>query len=148
MPQLRTALVTGAGSGIGREVSLLLAAQGCTIILVGRTISKLRETARLITALNAPAPSVYAVDLADIPETEKFVSRILADPNHIDLLVNNAAVAPYRLFQQGTVQHFNHALSANLISPFVLIRALWSSLLQNKGCVINVSSMATVSPFP
>lgn len=96
-PLPRTAVVTGAGRGIGRELALGLARRGWSLALVGRTPERLAETAALVAQT---APDVVcvteAVDLTDAAATREALARVEAELGGIGLLVNNAGVLEQR----------------------------------------------------
>src|SRR4051812_36735946 len=86
----RTAVVTGAGNGLGRAISLQLAAAGVRVVATGRSIAPLAQTAEFIENSGYPIARVAQVDVAD-PQSVAALSRSLADED-ISILVNNAGV--------------------------------------------------------
>jgi NAD(P)-dependent dehydrogenase (short-subunit alcohol dehydrogenase family) len=90
----RVALVTGAGRGIGRAISIALAQEGATLILTGRDLEALNETSRIISDLEkAPTPLVCQMDLLDSEAITTCVQSALEVFGHIDILVNNSGIA-------------------------------------------------------
>ena len=85
----KVALVTGGSSGIGRAVALQLAAAGARVIIVARNRERL-ELVRGELAATGAQVSVYASDLADPEAAQRFLTSVLADHGHVDILINNA----------------------------------------------------------
>ena len=139
------ALVTGGGSGIGRELVHLLLENDHDVVVVGRTESTLRETAEA-------APDRVLVVSTDIrrPESCKdVVERALAHHGRIDVLVNNARTAPLEKIQDTSPDVIQDCLEINLAAPMHLLVGCWPHFIsQRSGCVINISSMASIDPFP
>ena len=82
-------IITGGGSGIGRGAALRLAADGATIILIGRTESKIRAVQSEIKA-NGGQSIVYALNVADWSSIQKMVDEVVETYGKIDILINNA----------------------------------------------------------
>ena len=82
-------IITGGGSGIGRGAALRLAADGATIILIGRTESKIRTVQSEIEA-NGGQSIVYALNVADWSSIQKMVDEVVETYGKIDILINNA----------------------------------------------------------
>ncbi|MCH7547313.1 MAG: SDR family oxidoreductase [Planctomycetes bacterium] len=145
------ALITGAGSGIGRAISLQLAGENHRLALVGRTESKLRETRDLINDNHNPAPEILIVtsDLGASDQPARIVEQIMRRFGRVDVLINNAASGPLAPVEKLDEHALHQAFEVNLFGPMRLISCLWPVFLdQGAGCVVNISSMATVSPFP
>jgi meso-butanediol dehydrogenase/(S,S)-butanediol dehydrogenase/diacetyl reductase len=139
------AIVTGAGSGIGRSVATLLHARGFELTLIGRTRSKLEETAALAGATNALR---IACDIADSERAAACVDRTLERFGRLDVLVNNAGIAPVVPIGETTEELLEEVFYANTFGPAFLIARAWPVFLaQRGGRVINVSTMGTVDPF-
>ena len=134
----RTAVVTGAGTGIGRAVALRLAELGATVIGIGRRAEKLAETADLVAA--AGAPGRFLAQPADVrdPGTAGLVDD-LARRHGLHLLVNNAGgqfVAPAATVSP---RGFAAVLDLNLTAVARLTRTALPHLAAQGGCVVTVS---------
>lgn len=146
----QSTIVTGAGSGIGRAIALALAARGHRMLLVGRTEGKLAETAALCRA-QAPdcEPTVVAGDLADPAFAAAIVDQAIAAFGHLDTLVNCAGVAPLAPIDRTTHAMLVDAFAQNAYAPAVAIARAWPHFSSRRaGCIVNVSSMASLDPFP
>lgn len=142
-----TALVTGAGSGIGQALSLELARRGARLILLGRTASALEATrARL------PAPASAAIlclDLADSQARLEIADRVAALGGGLDLLVNNAGVVDAGPLNQQDEESWRRMLEVNLLAPMAITRQLLPPLrASGQGRVVNVGSMFGDIAFP
>lgn len=139
------ALVTGAGSGIGRATAILLAARGYDLALTGRRPERLRETAALLgagRALELPA------DVADGADAAAIVDRTLDRFGRVDALVNNAGSAPLLPIEAHTPGVLDEVYRTNAIGPAITIARAWPVFKrQRSGCIVNVSTMATIDPF-
>lgn len=123
----RTAIVTGANSGLGRIVARELAGRGAKVILASRDSTKGEEAARAITTA-FPSSTVEAsqLDLANLSSIRAFADRIRAGNDHIDLLINNAGVmaSPYRRTADGFelqfgTNHLGHFALTGLLLPLL-----------------------------
>lgn len=133
----RLALVTGAGSGIGRAVAERLAALGCAVIGVGRRAAALEETGARIAALGGrfePLPGDLRRD-----ETVAAVARRLADGPGLDLLVNNAGGQFYAPAAAISRRGWDAVIDLNLTALFTLIQACRPALARRRGAVVNLS---------
>ena len=145
------AIITGAGSGIGRAISLHLAGENHRLVIVGRTESTLRETRDLINSDHNPSPEILIVtsDIGVPDQPAIIVEQVMSRFGRVDVLINNAASGPLAPVEELDEQELHQTFEVNLFGPMRLISCLWPVFLeQGSGCVINISSMATVSPFP
>jgi NAD(P)-dependent dehydrogenase (short-subunit alcohol dehydrogenase family) len=136
----RTAIVTGANSGLGRIVARELARHGARVVIASRDSAKGAEAAKAITAAY-PSSTVEAakLDLANLGSVRAFADRIRTGNEHIDLLVNNAGVmaAPY----QRTVDGFDLQFGTNHLGHFALTGLLLPLLRGRPDArVVTVSS--------
>ncbi|MBM4107761.1 MAG: SDR family oxidoreductase [Phycisphaerae bacterium] len=142
----KVALVTGAGSGIGRAIALALAREGFSLTLVGRRSDPLRETARLA------APATYemaVVDLATADACRAAVEACVACFGRLDVLVNNAGIGVLRPIGQTSPELVEDSYRLNALAPAWTTLAAWPHFERQKaGCVVNISSMASFDPFP
>ena len=150
MTDYPVAIVTGAGSGIGLETSLMLAEAGYHVTLVGRRREPLEAAAAAIDAAGGPETILARADLADGRKTGLVIDPTLERWGRVDVLVNNAAYcAPISSMDQVTDEQIEQTFAINVYAPARLIAALWPVFIrQREGCVVNISSMATVDPFP
>ncbi len=144
------AIVTGAGSGIGREVALLLAEEGWAQTIAGRRVDRLRETHEACARRGAAdRVLVVAADLARPGAPREIVERTLDVWGRLDALVNNAAALVAAPLAATTPGLLAEVLAVNVHGPALLVAAAWPAFVrQGGGRVVNVSSMATVDPFP
>lgn len=140
----KTAIITGAGSGIGLATAQLLAGAGYRILLVGRDRAKLG-----IAAKACGNAETLVADLEKSSEAERVIDTGRAMLGRIDVLVNNAGWAPLKPIGEHTASDIEHVFHVNAISPCVAIARVFPHMVSNGGgCIINVSSMATADPFP
>jgi len=99
MSNTKTALITGASAGLGKEFAKQLASAGYQLVLVARRKEKLDEVAAEIHAAHGVAVSTIAVDLNDTGSPQKIFDEVSAAGQHIDFLVNNAGAAGCDLIQ-------------------------------------------------
>src|SRR6202000_2123130 len=136
----QTALVTGAGSGIGRATALLLAEHGASVILVGRRLSRLEEVASEIAAAGGSA-RVLAADLADLAE----VRRVVEEAASIDILVNSAGIFPFASTAKQTVEDFDALFAVNVRGTYFLTAAILQNMAtKGSGKVVNIPSIAGI----
>jgi NAD(P)-dependent dehydrogenase (short-subunit alcohol dehydrogenase family) len=143
----RTALVTGAGRGIGRAVALQLAGAGVTVALVARSRDELDETANRVHALGGAA-LVAPADLGKLDELQRTVRRANDELGAVDILVNNAAVV-WPLGASATVEpaEWAAAIAINLVAVAALSFVLLPAMLDRGwGRIVNVSSAIAAHP--
>ncbi|TNM59707.1 SDR family NAD(P)-dependent oxidoreductase [Aliirhizobium smilacinae] len=143
----KIALVTGAGSGIGRETAMLLAKEGAIVVLTGRRLDPLREVADLIERKKgtAVARSLDIESRQAIFDTVKSVEEAVGP---IDILVNNAGSASKVLNARFiSEEEWNSTINVNLTAVFNLTQAVLPGMLAREdGTIITVSSLAVVNP--
>jgi L-xylulose reductase len=132
----KCALVTGAGKGIGREIALLLAGSGATVVAVSRTEDDLASLRREIDC------EAIVADLADVEEARAAARR--AGP--VDLLVNNAGVSIPQPFLETTVEAFDRTIAVNLRAALVIAQVVAASMIERGrgGAIVNISSQASM----
>lgn len=144
----RTALVTGASSGIGAVYARRLAAGGYDLILVARRKDRLEQLANELEASHGVEAEVLAADLTEDADLRKIEERI-ARAGDLEFLVNNAGFGTRGLFFQADVKgqermHRLHVLAAVRLSHV----ALAGMVARGKGCLVNVSSVAAFAQSP
>lgn len=139
----RTILITGATDGIGLETAKVLAEQGHTLIIHGRSESKLRETQSMLTKIH-PSEDIdmFIADFSRLEEVVELAKKIKAKYRALDVLLNNAGVfkVPCALSKSGIDLRF----LVNTFAPYVLTKSL-RPLMNKCSRVINVASAAQAS---
>ena len=132
----KTALVTGAGRGIGRAVSLALATAGAELILVSRTASQLEEVAREITRRGGPA-RVVPFDVTNTAAMQAAFAAI----DRLDILVNNAGLNRPQPFLEVDEVTLDQLLTLNIRAAFLVAQAAARLMVsRGSGAIINMSS--------
>lgn len=139
------ALVTGAGSGIGREVSRQLAERGWALALAGRRREALEETARLVRTPTLVVPT----DVGDALAARRMVESAVARFGRLDALINNAGYAPMVPVDRHTPELLRDVFNINAVGPAAAVAGAWETFRRQGGArVVFVSSYATRDPFP
>lgn len=139
----KTALVTGGGGGIGREIATRLKAAGANVAICGRNVEKLEAAARSIGgALTLPG------DLLDDTYVQSCVDRTVETFGGLDILINNAGVALSKPFGETTIEDFDRVMATNVRAPFILIRSALPHLRKARGRVINIASVVAHKGYP
>lgn len=144
------AIVTGAGSGVGRATAIQLAEAGFDVVLAARTVASLNETAALIAQRTPAAHSLVApTDLTDAEATRQLVPAVLAKFGRLDAIAHVAGHAPLCAIDQLTSEVIEQCFKTNVSSAINLVAAAWPTLMRQKsGVIVCVSSMASIDPFP
>jgi uncharacterized protein len=143
-------LLTGASGAIGTEVARRLAAGGACLVLSGRRRDRLDRLAAEIERAGHAAPAVIIADLGLPGEAARLAERALEQRDRVDVLVNNAGTSMQGLsWVVGDRDEARTVFEINLWSPLALTAALVPAMIERGGgVVVNVGSMARVSPFP
>jgi 3-oxoacyl-[acyl-carrier protein] reductase len=144
MAELRgkVALITGAGSGVGRATSLLLAREGASIGLLGRQIAPLEASAREVHGHGGQALSLPA-DVSDVRAVEQAVNRVNSEFGGLDFLINSAAVGIYGPVETYLLEDWRRTIATNVTGVFLCCRAAIPLLRQRGGGqIITISSGA------
>jgi NAD(P)-dependent dehydrogenase (short-subunit alcohol dehydrogenase family) len=148
----KVAVVTGASRGIGKQLCVDLAEKGYDIVATARSSSDspgklpgtIDETASLVEAKGRKAMSV-GLDVRDAEAVQALADRVYKEWGSVDLLINNAAVAPPGLSLQEPLKRWTLAVDVNVNGPFYFMHAFAPRM--DQGRVINISSGASLAPF-
>jgi NAD(P)-dependent dehydrogenase (short-subunit alcohol dehydrogenase family) len=141
----KRAIVTGAGSGIGRASAKLFAAEGAAVLVVDKVEQGVAETAAQITAAGGKAIAL-AADAGSESAVRGYIDKALAELGGLDIVYANAGISGgiVPLFEQ-TVEMWQEILRINLIGPFLAIKFAASHMLkQGKGSIICTASTAAL----
>jgi 3-oxoacyl-[acyl-carrier protein] reductase len=144
----KTAIVTGASRGIGKAIALMLANEGCNMVLAARDMKKLKACESEVAGLGVQAICVKC-DLTSSADIRKLVAAAVKKFKGIDILVNNAGVAYRRTVAETTEAELDETLSVDLRAPFLLCKYVVPSMeKQGSGVIVNISSGAGKHGFP
>ena len=144
----RVALVTGAGSGIGRAVCQRLAEEGAEVVITSRSPQHVEETAGLVAGVCGRQPTSFVLDVGDKSSVQAVVAQVRASFGHIDVLSNNAGIElPHGpSVDQTTDQEWNRVFQVNVTGMFWVCRAALP-LMTNGGSIINMASMNSLVAY-
>jgi 3-oxoacyl-[acyl-carrier protein] reductase len=141
----KTALITGAGTGIGRAIALELARAGSAVMLSGRRPEPLAAVQQEVTALGGSA-HVHPADVTDPDQATQLVAAAKAALGRIDILVNNAGRPYDTLILRMKWDALDDALAVNLKSMFYLSAAAGKVMLSQKsGSIVNITSVVALT---
>ena len=143
-------LITGGSSGIGEHTAHLLSECGAHVILLARTEEKLKEVKEAIEALGGKA-SYYPCDLTNMDDIEKTTNKIIADFDHIDVLVNNAGRSIRRSVHESVnrFHDFERTMNINYFGAVKIILGFLPIMISRQaGQIINISSIGVLANSP
>lgn len=144
----QVAIVTGAGRGIGRAIAHRLAKSGASVVAVARTLSQITETCSQIKASGGIAIPI-AADVTQQADVSRLVEQSIAAFGRVDVLVNNAGVAPLMRIEQMAADDFDTVIATNVRAVFLCCRAVWGPMAKvGGGAIVNISSVGAFDPFP
>jgi len=141
----KTAIVTGAGQGIGKGIALALAKEGCNIVVSDINQETCDQTVAEITKLGVQSIAIKC-DVSKKAEVDN-LSKVAAEKfNKIDILVNNAGIFPFVPFAKMTEADWDKVINVNLKSMFLTSQAV-SAVMPEGGKIVDISSVASVIGF-
>jgi meso-butanediol dehydrogenase/(S,S)-butanediol dehydrogenase/diacetyl reductase len=143
----KVALVTGAGSGIGRAVALRLAAEGASVFAVDVDADRLDATAKLATDGNGSI-AVRVADLGDPAVCGDIVRECVDTFGRLDVLGNIAGIYLAGHATEVTVEQYRRVMAVNLDACFFLAQAAIPHLLETRGNIVNIASNAGLQGIP
>jgi uncharacterized protein len=145
----KTALITGASSGIGYELALLFAADGFDCILVARSQDKLKELAARLEGEHRVKTLVLPKDLAKPSAVDEIYEEVSAASMEVDVLVNNAGFPVFGLFSETDLEVELEMLQVNVVALTALTKLFLRGMVARRhGRVMNLASTAAFEPGP
>lgn len=138
-----TAIVTGAGQGMGRAIALELARAGARLAVCDLQANPLKETVAELSTISRRAPIHALVDVAKGDQVRAFVSRVLEESGSADILVNNAAIHPLHTIDEITEAEWDAVFGVNIKGYFFFVQAALPAMRRRSfGRIINIASEA------
>jgi NAD(P)-dependent dehydrogenase (short-subunit alcohol dehydrogenase family) len=140
---IKTAVITGGGSGVGQFAALALASDGWRVAVLGRRESALKETARLAGA-DAKRLTLCPCDISDPASVEEMAAKVRSEIGDIEVLVNAAGTnTPARSLRELTLEKYRELVETNLTGAYLCVQAFLPRMRERRsGTIINVVSEA------
>ena len=136
----RTALLTGASTGLGRELALALDARGCRLLLVARSTDRLEE---LQGQLRTPGSRLHAADLSDAQSRAGLVHTIFQQESRLDLIIHNAGLGSHSRLDQCDAEEVQRLFQLNTVAPLMLTAELQRLLPRGEPAgIVHIGSVA------
>ena len=144
----KTALITGAGRGIGQAIALAYAREGARLSLGARSVSELEETADECRKLDAEV-LITPTDVTDVSQVESLIAATVERYSTIDILVNNAGIGgPVGVLQDNDLDAWINTVQINLIGVYLCCRAVVPMMKrQNAGRIVNLSGAGAANAW-
>ncbi len=135
-------LVTGGSTGIGAAVARELAQEGATVLITGRHEETLRAS-----AAQHPAIRYIVADVSKAADSARVIEELRTKYGRLDVLVNNAGIAPIRPLTDASPDHVREVLEVNVVGLIEITRLALPLLRASKGNIVNVASVLADKPF-
>lgn len=145
-----TAVITGAGSGIGRATALLAAAKGARLVLTDVAADSLAETVLLVGEAGGTVAHHEAFDVRDVEAVNAFAARTHELTGAVDVVMNVAGISTWGRIQDLTTEHWRRTVDIDLLGPIHVLAAFVPPMIEARrgGHVVNVSSAAGLFGLP
>jgi 3-oxoacyl-[acyl-carrier protein] reductase len=141
----KKAIVTGASSGIGKEIAKIFVKNGSDVAIFATNLEKIKHTVKELEDIRVESSQKILskqVDVSNYSEVETAINEILQQLGHIDILVNNAGITKDSLLMKMPEEDFDRVIAVNLKSIYNTCKVLIRSMMKNrKGKIINISSI-------
>jgi short-subunit dehydrogenase len=135
----KTALIIGAISGIGQEISIQLAKEKCNLILVDKNevkVNSLRKSLEKLTTI----VNTYIVDFNNYANSERISNLIRKQTQNLDILIHCEGTINQSLIENSSVNEFNNHIAVNLFAPFIITSKLLTLLIKSQGQIVFINS--------
>jgi short-subunit dehydrogenase len=135
-------VITGASKGLGKETAIHLSQKKARVILVARTESLLRQVRGEVEKLTGHVPFIIRCDISSETDVSHMAAMIQEKINHIDVLINNAGFATYRVSENISNQEMRRHFEVNFFGAYYCVKSLLPLLKQSEaGYVLNIGSL-------
>ncbi|WMT41277.1 3-ketoacyl-ACP reductase [Paenibacillus sp. D2_2] len=139
----KTAIITGAGKGIGKSIAIALAKEGVNLGLIARTGADLESLQNTLQAEHSVKVFIATADISNQQEAEAAVLKLQEQLGSVDILINNAGIAQFGTLMDMEPSTWEQVIQVNLMGTYYVTRAALPFMLnQNSGDIINVASTA------
>lgn len=143
MQNLKTALVTGSGRGIGKETAILLAKKGLNVVVCSRTQEEIDTVVKEIKTIGNGQAIGRKCDVSMSNQVNELVNQVLNNFGRIDILINNAGISYVKKLINTTEDEWNQTIDTNLKGAFLFCKEVVPHMINKKtGVIVNVSSGA------
>ena len=144
----KVAIVTGAGRGIGRAISVALAAESATIVLSARSQKHLQQAADMVAQAGGKARIIHT-ELTDEQSIKNLLRETAERFGRLDILVNNAGITHSALLEETATEDWERLMWVNARAPFILCREALPLLRKSeRAYIINIASVVGVKGYP
>lgn len=138
----KTIVITGASKGLGRAMAIHFSQRRASVILVARTETALRQVQEEITSLTGTSPIIIAADIASEDDVDRMAATIQEHCRQVDVLVNNAGFATYRVSEKLSNQEMRRHFEVNFFGAYYCTKALLPLLKKSdSGYILNIGSL-------
>ncbi|WP_100330433.1 SDR family NAD(P)-dependent oxidoreductase [Bacillus xiapuensis] len=137
---MRNCVITGGGSGLGKELAIIYGQKGYHTHLISRQADKLASVQREIITAGGQA-TIHSLDLRNPAEIERLANRFLSKQQSIDLLINNAGIGIFGPFAEIDIDDLQTTFETNVYAPIIMTK-IFLPLMTSGGSVINIISTA------
>ncbi len=144
----KTVLVTGAASGLGRELALCAGKEGAVLLLADIDPQGVKETSGLLRRTGVESRE-YVVDVSDSSQVKAVAEAVLGEFGGLDVLINNAGVFVWADFIDTTPEDWEWVMGVNLWGPILTIRAFLPGMIERgSGHIVNIASLGGLVTMP
>jgi uncharacterized protein len=138
----KVVFITGASSGIGKQLAVDFASRGAIVVGCGRSIMRLKESLKEVRR-NSPSSAMIGCDVSDAEQVRGMMAKVLADYGKIDVLINNAGVGMRKPFVETALDTIEAMIRVNFLGAAYCTHAVLPSMIARKsGHIVNISSGA------
>ncbi|XP_063375417.1 3-oxoacyl-[acyl-carrier-protein] reductase FabG-like [Cydia amplana] len=142
----KVVLITGASSGIGAATAIYFANLSAKLVLVGRKENNLRRIAAYCEKVKGVKPLTITADVTEDADVERIIDEAMKHFQKLDVLVNNAGVLKPGGIKNSNMDNYDTVMSTNMRAVYHLTMRATPHLIESKGCIVNVSSIASTKP--